>query len=1135
MDALHLSNSLSSVQVIPIFNYLSIISDFLFLENYLPEVDQYKPIPVVNELYRYFEENRANQNKTLLLIRNMLNGTDLYGEQENETPDETFITIMFDYIISSLVFAKYGNIYGFLAYSVRQVDNLKIDSVLERIEENLKIEIYENEYGDSSMLTPLSVSRIFREIILPLLPQPLFNMNVLSFDYFYALAGSTYLRLGKLNETYYSNFNQFNSQKTIYRISFSDYVLIGFIIESFYSENVDHVALKAFALPALFYYVSIASELYDEAITNVIFNPQHWKKAYSVFFDYLKSTSNEIKTQLQNDYTYKIHRAFSNFLSRAKYAKLVLDYQCRHSNDYQRESKIDIYIDNADHYKCRGGDFLPNINDWFMDQIDAFGELYKKYDYGMMQEIFNESSIDLRDIAVNLIVTNDKVENEDFSTSQHLSYDLLEFHNMIANTIEYYAIVRENYTVKLVKESDDQEYFQQLIGPSKNSFIHSSERILLKDTYESPETLCQVITNYKKQRFLSYLNYSDNSPEKSKWWREFGFSFVPLYPCVSDINHYGELSTKLCEKENIKFLNKYPEVMSTDLISNSTQIMLSSFGTSIKSVFLKEYLHNSVISQKALKYKPGLKFQEPTDEFYENLSLQLEEPKYEILWFTEDKIRFMIEILNYSSVEIKKTFKYAKNALYKLLLIKGTFIINLNNRDSNYKLNESVFIKSWNGVTGYGYKFTLADDFDNQTSLASLITGYEFNKTTIYDLILHKSLFIKINLKFKNRRIKCSATEIICKNTEQSSNSIQISFKDILSYYHNDDKCITVEYLQKSINSSVCLRHKNYIQKLHDEDTILKDVLKNTNKDPLLEDEVRSRLQWYTFPNKTASVYFLTNWIKDRQFANSVWSQDNIIDTSGVLYVLLYNITLDNRFMTKSVAKSKIHSRYTYRERSKIEEEKSVESLLREYEVRRGYYSASFEDYYAIRNFITTGYERIMSDTHEAKLMKLALYRLALRQSIDFDEKYDLKLYIFQSVSEDIFRKKFMKGNSEIADLRKNFTLQKFLLTVESEEIALRFTKSPSVGFRNVLYEINFSSFYLRGVVNVDVKMNFREKRIIILPGNKFHLENILPVPTVKIGTYFKVVLTSTSEGISKYKQFKNVLREMSEIVPLTL
>ncbi|XP_043478129.1 uncharacterized protein LOC122508694 isoform X2 [Leptopilina heterotoma] len=1071
MDALHLSNSLSTVQVIPIFHYLSIVSDFLFLENYLPEVDQYKPIPVVNELYRYFEENRANQNKTLLLIRNLLKGSDLYGEKENETPDEIFITTLFDYIISSLVFDKYGNIYGFLADSVSQVDNLKINSVLERIENNLKIAIFESEFGDISMLTPLSVSRIFREIILPLFPQPRINMNVLSFDYFYALAGSTYLRLGNLNETYYLNFKQFDSQTTTNRISFDEYASIGYIIEELYNQKVDLVALKTFALPALFYYVSIENKIYNEKITNVIFSPQHWEKAYSVFFQYLKSSSEEIESQVENDYTYKIHRSFSNFISRAKYAQLILDYRCRHLNDYQRESKIDIYIHNAEYYKCRGDDFLPNINDWFMEQIDAFGDLYEKYDYGMMQEIFNESSIDLRGIAINLIVTNDKVENEDFSTSQHLSYDLLEFHNITANTIEYYAIVRENYTVTLVKESNDPEYFQKLIGPSKDRFTHSSERIILKNTKDSAEKFCQEITKYKKERFISYLNYSDNSPKKSKWWREFGFSFVPLYPCVSDINDYGELSTKLCEQENIKFLTKYPEVMSTDLISNSTKIMLSSFGTSIESIFLKNYLASTVRSQKELKPITTIKFEKPTDEFYENLSLQLEEPKYEIMWFSEDKIRFMIEIIDYLTLRIQKSFKYAKNALYKLLLLKGTFVININDNATTGKLSEPIFIRSWNGVTGYGYKFALVDDYHQQTSSASLISAYGFNEVPNSIILLPNSLSRKIEIKFINKQIKCNADKLICSNP--STNAIQITFQGIWSS-HNDDNCTTDIDLQEKLNSSICLRQKNYIQKLNDDETVLKDVLNNTNEDPMLEAEIRSILKWYAFPNKTASI-FLFNWIKDKQFAKSVWSQIYILDKTGVLNLLLYNKTLDNRFMTKLEAESKINATYTFRERSKIEEGESLENILKNYQLRKEDYFVTFDDYYAIRNFITIGYERIMSDTHEAKLMKLALYRLALRQSNDFDEKNEMKLYIFESVREDVFRKKFRNWG-------KNFTSQKFLITMDSEEVALRFAKIPSIGFINVLYEINFPSFYLRGIVDVEVKRNFREKRIIILP-----------------------------------------------------
>ncbi|XP_043478130.1 uncharacterized protein LOC122508695 [Leptopilina heterotoma] len=1116
MDALHLSNSLSTVQVIPIFQYLSIISDFLFLENYLPEVDQYKPIPVVNELYRYFVENRAYQNKTLLLIRNLLKGSDLYGEQENETPDEIFITTLFDYIISSLVFAKYGNIYGFLAESISRVDDLKFDSVIKKLDDSLEKAKFQNECGDSSTLTPLSVFRIFKDIILPLFPQPLFNINLLSLDYIYAMAASAYLRFGRLNETYYSNYKQLNSRKRTHRIMFDEYVSIGYIIEELYYQNIDPVALKTFAFPALLHYITTKEKINAKNITTVIFNPKHLKKVYSVFFEHLKSVSKEIESQLENDYTYKIHRAFSNFVSRAKYAKLVLDYQCRHLNDYQRKAKIDIYIDNAERYKCRAGDYLPNINDWFMDQIDAFGELYEKYDYGIMQKIFNESSIDLDNIAIKLIVTNDEVENKNFNTSQHLSYDLLEFHNTIASTVEYYALVRQNYTVTLVKESKDPEYFKKLIGPSK----YTNERIVLKNTKDSAEQFCQKITKYKKERFVSYLTYSDNSPEKSKWWREFGFSFVPLYPCVSDINHYGELSIKLCEQENIKFLTKYPEVMSTNLVNQNTKDILFTLGTNIEYVFLKESLRSTVISLKASRSKSTSEFQKLANEFYEKLSLHLEEPKYEIMWFSEDGVRFMIEIINYSDVNVKKMFKHSKNVLYKLLLLKGSFIIDITDHEVD-KLSESIFIKSWNGVTGYGYKFSYAGE---DAPSASLLIGYEFKDVGNSILLLPNSLSNKIHIEFKSK-IKCNADELICKNN--ATPTIDTSFIGIWTHENNEDKC---SYIKGKRESDFCLRHKSYIQKFNDDAAILSDISKNAALDPLVKNEIREILKWFTFPSKKIAIEFLTNWMKDILFVNSVWSRDNILDTTGVLNVLFYNTSLDNIFMSKSEAESKINSSYTYRERSKIEKKMSVEHLLKEYEVRRGDYSATFEDYYALRNFITTGYQRIMSDTHEANLMKLALYRLALRQSVDFDEENEMKLYIFESVSEDIFRKKFMKGNSEIANLGKNITLQKFLPTILSEEAALKFAESPASGFRNVLYEIKFFSSYLRVIVDVEVKMNLREKRIIILPGNKFYLEKILPVPTVKIGTYFKVHLTSASQNDNKFELCKNVLRQMAKL-----
>lgn len=1135
MDPLHLSNALSSVQVIPIFNYLTILSDFLFLGDFLSEDDQYKPIPVVNGLYRFFAENRANQKETLTLIRNLIQGSDLYGERENEEPDEIFITTLFDYIVSSLVFVKYGNIYGFLTDTIRRAEDLKFDSILEWIEENLRNATFQNEYGKSSKLTPLSVYRIFRDLIVPLFPQPLYNMNILSLDYLYSLSGALYLRLGRLNSTYYSNFKQFNSRKPINRILFDEYLSMGYIVEKLYYERVDLIALKVFALPALIYYTSTEVDSKLENITNIILNPQQLEKVYNVFFEYLKNASNTIDEQLQSDYTYKIHRAFTDFISRAKYAKLVMDYSCRFLTNSDRESIIPAYLEYAKRFTCGTGEFLPNIDDWFMKQIDIFGELYEKYDYDMMLQLFNESLTgDFSNIAIKLVITQSNVINADFNTTQHYSYDLLEFHDTIANTYEHYAIIRENYTAKLIKESDDSKYFEKIVGPSKDNYLKSSKRILLKFTNESMEKLCQELTKYKKERFTSYLYYTDNTPQKSQWWKEFGFSFVPLYPCLSDINRYSEVDKKVCEYQNIKFLNKHPEIISTDLISRDTQKVLNQFDTNIESVFLRDTLHSHVAGLKVSSSKTTIEFQSPMKDLYAKLSLYMEAPKYETLWLTEEGIRFMIKIINLSEAEIKKTFKYVKYALYKLLILKKIYIINAGN-DKTQNLNEPILIRSWNGLSGYGYKYTIAKESSNETAIAHLITGYEFKEDKDDLLPLGRSSANRETpIKFQNDLIKCNLDELLCKITYPPKNVTTVSFQGIWGVFHNDDKCHSDRYLKQRKDSKVCLRHKSFIQKIENDTTVLNDVLRNsTNKSSTLENELRRILKFYTFANKTSATYFLTNWLNDNQFVNSAWSQENVADTTGFLNYLLNSITIDNRFLTTSEAEYRISSIYNYRERSEIENERALKEIVKDYELQQADYSVTFEDYYAIRNFATTGYRRIHRDTIEAKLMKLALYRLALRQSNDFDEQYEMKLYAFDSIPADIFKKQFIKDSSVTINLGKNVTLQRFVITMTHEESALKFARRPLDGFRNVLFEMKFSSSYLRAKIDVLVKTTrfIREKRIILLPGNQFFVERIVLVTSKELGIYFRVVLTSTSNGQSKFQLCKNVMREMAHII----
>ncbi|XP_051160081.1 uncharacterized protein LOC127280838 isoform X1 [Leptopilina boulardi] len=306
-------NPLETVQLIPISFCINILSEFLFIEQYLVEFDQNKQIPIVNALYEYLQDYQNDTFKKIELIRNLLHGSDLYGEKEGEYIDITFVNMLFDYIISSLVFDKYGNIYGFLADTFCKAKNLEIKEVLNRIRTNLQNASFDNEYGSSSTLSDLSVARIYNDIILPLFPVSKDDISLLSLDYIYAQAGSMFLRAGRINSYNYLTI-QSNSAYLTDDNLFNEYLTTGHAIEKFIlTDEKNFNMLKAFALPALSHFIINSKYLFIyENMANIISDVSFWEAAFKQLFTYTSNAFNDINSMINNDNTLKVNMAFSN-------------------------------------------------------------------------------------------------------------------------------------------------------------------------------------------------------------------------------------------------------------------------------------------------------------------------------------------------------------------------------------------------------------------------------------------------------------------------------------------------------------------------------------------------------------------------------------------------------------------------------------------------------------------------------------------------------------------------------------------------------------------------------------------------------------------------------------------------------
>ncbi|XP_051160082.1 uncharacterized protein LOC127280838 isoform X2 [Leptopilina boulardi] len=313
-------NPLETVQLIPIAFYVNILSDFLIIQQYLEEFDRNKQIPIINALYEYLQDYQNDTFKKMQLIRNLLNGSDMYGEKEDEYVDIIFVNVLFDYIISSLVFDKYGNIYGFFADTFCKAENLEIEEVLNIIRINLQNASFDNEYGNSSTLSDLSVARIYNDIILPLFPVSKDNVTLLSLDYIYAQAGSMFLRAGRINSYNYVSFES-NSAYLSEDNLFNEYLTTGHAIEKFIlTDETNFNMLKAFALPALSYFIINSKYLFIyENMANIISDASFWETAFKQLFTYTTNAFDYINSMLNNDNIFKINMGFTDLNKMKKF------------------------------------------------------------------------------------------------------------------------------------------------------------------------------------------------------------------------------------------------------------------------------------------------------------------------------------------------------------------------------------------------------------------------------------------------------------------------------------------------------------------------------------------------------------------------------------------------------------------------------------------------------------------------------------------------------------------------------------------------------------------------------------------------------------------------------------------------
>ncbi|XP_051159181.1 uncharacterized protein LOC127280313 [Leptopilina boulardi] len=1117
------TNPLESVQLISIFSYFNALSDYLFIENCLSEVDQNKQIPVVNALYEYFQVHHDDQTKILKLIRHLLKGSDLYGEEENENPDIIFVNTMFDYIIKSLVFDKYGNIYGFLADVVQKAKTLELSLIYSEIKVNLEKAIFQNEYGEPSTLSSLSVNRILTDIILPLFPRPKTDLNLLSLDYIYAQAGLHFLQPGRINSIYYTGSENFNTTILDQDNLFDEYLATGLILENYLAIEIKTLeTLQAFALPALFVHVTKESDQNDE-IKNTVFDPHFWTAAYDNLFFYLHKTFGRINDKLNTDTIYQIHVAFSTFYNRSAIAKLLIESHCQYLNKEEVQSKIADYFYNPEGFQCNSDYILPNLTEAFMYQVNEIIEAYKMHDLKSVKQSFGITllrSLKYDKVMIQLLVPDDKVKLGVFNNDARIPFDLFVFYYPENNNAEFYALIRENYMTTLIKEADNPEDFKNKTGMSVQLLLSLRyHRLNLKTVDQSMDVFWNKFLSYKEQRLESYLKFSDSRFVLGEWWKEFGLPLVPFYPCVTKSAEKKIGDTDSCKIDDLVFFHKFNTDISSLLIQQSTQTLLTSLGTSLKTVVLKNSKNEIIYFLIKANWKDILSSKEeiPMIELSQKLSLHIEEPGFRLTSLTLKYLNFLKSTIFVIENNFNQRFTSLNNIVGNIHFLIDNVLKVVTLEVKNTPCSFYIMCKDNSKDSyGYGYKYgylgskifvQLRTNYNINEKFLLLVNDTKLNVEKVNDVIIDQSfVHIKGNCMF-------GITNKLQRSDEK------FSFLGISINSFNIEKCDIGIYMQWSLPLTDCPRHARRMEKSRNLNEVVELVLKKQMN--LTRNEILKTMEKYTFPDEgRLDLRFMEDWTNTADLKIPEWAEHYIIENHALLSKLRFDLHLENANLSLTDGSLKIESIYTFREKQKIEDGTNLKSIIEHYNSQNARYLTTFEDYYAIRNFAQSGYTRITGDTREANFMKLALYKLAIRQSDDPDDEFEKTLFRIESKPIEIINKTISS--------RQIFILQKFTTNYLKESLAINSASVAISGYKNILYVLKLTKPYFRA--KIKHFFHYEEEIAILLPGTTFSIVNVSETQFLNLGDCLRVELMYNHKNDVKYQWYKNIMREITEI-----
>ena len=1048
-------NPLKPLHFLSVFSYINTLSDVFYSENLLTIQDQFKPIPIVNSLCEYLHKNNeSTETKMLLSHILLLKGSDLYGSKENETVDLDYANAMIDHIIGSIVFSKYINSFGYLAALVNSTNNLTLSFFKQKVVKDLKSAKYLNEDGSVSNMSELTVKWVTEKLIFPLFPQPEYDLKIIDVDYIYAQAGLILARSARINP---------------HNISFDEFIAISQSIEEAVLQGqIDKSALKIFELPALLYFAHKKKEFFrKEKIVNIISSEHFWTDAFNLLFSDLNVTYEKITKLQEENPAYQFNLALSGYKNRTKLAEDTLRNLCplENESDYTTEVKEYKYY-NSNWYCKKDNRLLPDINKLYSEQNKKIADKFFLLEKALIRKAFDENLTKLID-SQNVTIFPLKVRSTPVGTrhslNQKVNYSTDIFLIRINKIPHIYALIRNENNISLLSAEPDMELFVQKLGLKKGSnFVIPSPSKPIKDSSQTFENFTTNIAKPRAEHFQNQLDLHGYEATTGEKVIEVLKQFIPFYPCKEAYERgRTEEIAFTCMLDLfavIPFAGEFINIgfkltnagLKSLLIGASTNIKTAVLRTSI-SLALKSGIR--VISGEVAKEFSKI----ITLELFKDVAIatfRLLDPGLEFAYILGKSavkaIHNLFSIIGKKVPSLSRVLQSFKNVKQKVEVTpKQVGLFN----------DHKIYVNSISGVDGYGCKYILLPEGKVEFRR---VLGYKSEQLVTVIRVTKKGRIIYKKFDLKTAETYGPEMEIRNDILQMVIPSLAVRLKMIKVIGLNGGGKLPSERLAD----------QNAMLERREEAVSL--VVRYSQ---ISEDLARETLSQYVLEETKSPVKFAEGWIIFGEVPE--WSKVLKLVDRKIFESLRYDAHLEDLHLTEEVAVKRINE--FYGENYVKDVTQSDPSIL--FQIYSGnllHSSVTFEDYYAITNWVGSGYTRIMFANPEAWRMQSAFYRLALRQADDSAELLSRVLYRGES-RMDLNLVSLSEGQI--------YEFNRFVSFSEDSDISKGFLNLEGGWATEIFYELTLDSPFL--AANIYRVFPTPQKEAVILPEVKFLIEKV--------------------------------------------